>query len=110
MTEKIKIIGRFVLGCAIFALPPLACAELMAAPEAAQTAAAVTDAACALGLVQSSATVAQAELEGVPVDWLAEQLCRMPAVVQAYVDAQRARAVDPGRSALRVARAQGLVR
>lgn len=108
MTEKIKIVGYSLLFVAIPLLSGVGCGTLMR-PEA-QAAADVTDAACALGLVQSAATVAQAELEGVPVDWLAEQLCRMPDVVDALAAAQKARAVDPGRAALRVARAKGLVR
>jgi len=94
-------LGLLVLlgGCSTFASPQ------------AQSAMSVVDTACMLGLVQYGATIAQAELEGVPVEWLAEQLCATPAVYQAWLEGQRSRTpgAGPG-AAMRMARARGLVR
>jgi predicted methyltransferase len=68
------------------------------------------DTACALGLVQYGAVIAAAELEGVPVETLAEWLCRNPDVYRAWVEAGKLRGGDPRAAAMRAARAKGLVR
>jgi hypothetical protein len=94
-----------VLCAVIFA----GCAALQAAKPEADQAASALDAACALGLVQYGATQAAAELEGVPVQWLAEALCQVPSVYDAWLRARTQRS-DPRAAAMRQARAEGLVR
>jgi len=97
----------FCFACMIL-LPP-GCAALRA--PGAQTAVSVLDTACTLGLVQYGATIAQAELQGVPVEWLAEQLCATPAVYAAWLAARQGRTPDAApAAAMRAARAEGLVR
>jgi len=75
-------------------------------PSAADT----LDTACALGLVQYGAVIAAAELEGIPVETLAEWLCANPDVYRAWADAGKLRTGDPRAAAMREARARGFVR
>jgi hypothetical protein len=75
-------------------------------PSAADT----LDTACALGLVQYGTVIAAAELEGIPVETLAEWLCANPDVYRAWADAGKLRTGDPRAAAMREARARGFVR
>ena len=85
------------------ALALAGCAYLPSAADA-------LDTACALGLVQYGAVIAAAELEGIPVETLAEWLCTNPDVYRAWADAGKLRTGDPREAAIHEARARGYVR
>jgi hypothetical protein len=74
----------------------------------ADQAANVVDAACELGLVRSPAVRAAAEERMVAPEWLSTALCALPAAYQAWQDAQKQRAADPGAAAVLAAERQGL--
>ena len=75
--------------------------------QGAQTAGTAIEAACALGLLKSEAVQAEADRLGVPKGVLADLICRIPELVDAFEQAKLARTVDPGVSVLAEARARG---
>ena len=105
------LLARTKLGAALglVVLLSTGCAALT--PAQANLAGNALSAACALQLVQHGAAQAQAELEGVPLEWLAEQLCRDPQAYAAWLAGSKSKAPGAGpAAALASARARGLIR
>jgi len=105
-----SLLARTKLGIALgLAVLLSGCAALT--PAQASLAGNALSAACALQLVQHGAAQAQAELQGVPLEWLAEQLCRDPQAYAAWLAGSKSKAPGAGpAAALASARARGLIR
>jgi hypothetical protein len=102
----VGVLSSFFMSAGMIACSVLSSPE---AQTAADTAAAVCDAAETLGLLASPAFRASAQARGLDPVAVAALACQVPAIVQAFRDAQQARAADPGEAVVVEMAARGLL-
>jgi len=106
--RRLKRAGQTTLPSVTLLAVLLGGCSVLSSPEV-QAAGDMLDAGCALGLLKSEAVEAEAAKLGVPKGLLADLLCRVPGLIDAFERGQMARSVDPGGPVLAEARARGVL-